>query len=1195
MVMTSHDISALAQQQQMQFAQQQAYAQQFGVRPQPPGQGFSSMLARAPMSYGTPIPGMVGERMAGAAIGGLGTAGSALGTASMFAGMAGMVGAGGAGLALAGGLPAMAAIGAGTAGANELYTGYQQRAMVNQAMRSNFSGMRGVGQGPGGKGFSTQEMGNVSSMIREMATSDMFTSMDELVGVLDQTAQMGLYRGVQSAKDFRRKFKETTNALRDIAQVMNTSLEGATEFMNKSRQMGFFSGEDISRNLMQTRMTAGATGMSVQQVQQMGLMGAQLGRAMGMRGREGAGAFQEMGTNIAMAQRTGTLTDELVAEATGGLTGAAGTQALTATMMRSSNRWLRSGAGRSTLAAMWDPETGGINREVAQQISRGEITFQQARRMGQRNIRAGGGNRAEFFAQEERLRGQAMEEVGGDLQMAMVESHFGARRGGASLDDPIVQRWLRRRNRWSQAQVEAFVELRRDQPRIQQERRMRERGEARELGRQRQREVSGLGGFRRRMAQTWDREVTSPIRQVADDWVTSWSEGVEELVRDFEGRVEGEVSELTKKRITDFMRTGKGDLGFISSEKMAKLTARARAGGGAPGAYTLRGMARSLGESFGVSGGTTQDRMKAAGADIHGFTGGGPEEQARWLESWSRDLTTTPTQLGFTTTELTQLGTRTADLITASMDESRRDQFVRQSEDSSNAASLSRRRLKLVMQDTELKKAFAKARTYGEKYSLLGALERAGLGEGHKLAAPLGKMGVGGGGALIGKDISYFQQMQEQAIGMIARATSGAPEEDDALGAQALWGLTESVKEAGDVWGAAADVAKSWGLTTTSEALGWWADLHGQGTQLDDAAFERLMKNQSVATDLSLAVQGGKSGKEAVRRLRKAAGGGEYGQEVGVRTDDAQELEILLDRVKEKDIGVQRAIASFMLGRQGEGQSVLARRMRTEGREIMNWAVRQGDRLKEDVGEEVYGEFMRIQELRTSGRSEDMQEAFQLERDFYQKHGGTSGGNLLMSRLRQGGVGGGMQEGLATMSDYVRAFSGGTGRQRTKRLMQGTLQSFGLEARESRRILDRDLMGRIAGGKGGEEEARAISKEMVYGLSEEQLAKAAERGLGKEDLMKQVMQIVQAGGGGGTSMDELRDIFVGKAGAAATREALEGKETVTGFESKNYDQLKKTNIYLQVLVQSNSAANEILADMRKAAKNRSATGEGDVF
>jgi len=662
MVMTSSQISGLVGAQQAMFGNFQSYAAQItpsyggdggggqggpgspmmgGGNFQPPSPGYGSPYGvgmgvppppppMPPTGYG-PNPAMMqhggmgqsmagmgwmgrsqygaqsfGERMMGTGLNAAGTMGTGAGYLNMGAGVAGMMGFGGLGMAALGGIPAMGAVAAAGYGVNQMGTGFRQRQGVNRVLRNQFGGMQGIGGGRGGSGFGTEEMGQISQMVREMGTEDLFTNVEELTRVMDKTAQMGLYRGVQSAKQFRTKFKETVDSLKEIAQTMGTSLEEASGLMQQGRSMGFFSGADINRNMMKTRFGAQASGLSVGQVQEMGQIGTQMGRTMGMRGRQGAQAMQSMGMNIAQQMQMGLMSDETVAEATGGLTGGEGATAMATQMLQMNDRWLSSGAGRVMMAGLWDPASGGINQSMMRRVQSGQVGLRELRTMGRQNIAQTGGRQSEFFSQEERLRGQLQEEGGGGLAFGAVGQHFAQRRG-LQLEDPIVQRFLRKRFGMTQSQVEGHTQAFRNMPQAMERSRARIAQQMESSAGERSREMGGIQGLERRLSQHWERSVENPFRDLADRMTTVISRGVEQLVEDFEGRVKVQMTDQTKLAYEELAMWGSTDRmpglgggGGRRGSTSTDVSGLMGSGGGDVG--LLRGAARALGTITGARG-----------------------------------------------------------------------------------------------------------------------------------------------------------------------------------------------------------------------------------------------------------------------------------------------------------------------------------------------------------------------------------------------------------------------------------------------------------------------------------------------------------------------------------------------------------------------------------------------------------------
>lgn len=640
MPMSSQQITNMAMGQQAYFGNVQNYARSIspygwmgGGVPYTAGaqQGFAEQALGTSLSGVAGLAGGISSVAGGVAglaggaqmaAGGIGAIGGLMSGAGMMAGAS----AGSAALSsvpvlgtavgIGAGLPFAAGAGlvaGGAAMAGQVYGGFEQRQGVNQSLRQNFGGMMGVGGGRGGTGFNSKEMGGISTMMREMSGNDQFMQFDELTRVMDRTADMGLYRGVQSAREFKEKFRKTVDTLKEIATTMQTSLEGATQFMDQQRSQGFFSGEDINRSLLRTKFQAGATGMSTQQLSQIGQMGSQQGRAMGMLGRSGAQAAQMMAGNVAMAMRSGAVDDEMIAEATGGLTGAEGAQAFSGRMMGVTNRFLSRGAGRALMAGLWDPESGGVDMDRLRSAASGGLSFRDALSKGRANIRGSGGRRSEFFSQEERIRGKLMASgIGPEAVMGMLGQHMEKQRG-LTLDDPIMQRWVRRRLKVSQSEVELMAKMTQELPSILQEQRARFGQQMEQEGVSRAREGSGVEGFRRKLQQVWERDVLNPFRQVGDDLTTVFSEAVQGAVDDLEGVVSTRMTTVGKKMTMELARTGKSSLQFKNADASKRF--RAWEGQGGAGGDSL---AASAGRFFGMRGEGAVAELAAMGQIFSG-------------------------------------------------------------------------------------------------------------------------------------------------------------------------------------------------------------------------------------------------------------------------------------------------------------------------------------------------------------------------------------------------------------------------------------------------------------------------------------------------------------------------------------------------------------------------------------------------
>lgn len=189
-----------------------------------------------------------------------------------------------------------------------------------------------------------------------------------------------------------------------------------------------------------------------------------------------------------------------------------------------------------------------------------------------------------------------------------IGQHFAQRRG-LELEDPIVQRFMRRRFGMTQAQVEAQTQAFRNMPQAMERTRARMAQQMEGAAWGRAREMGGIQGLERRLSQMWERNVENPFRDLADRLTTQVSRGIETLVNDLEGRVKVQMTEQTKTAYEELAMWGStsrlpglgggGGRHGLGSTDLSGLMPGGDSGLGIGG---LRGMARGLGNLIGTRG-----------------------------------------------------------------------------------------------------------------------------------------------------------------------------------------------------------------------------------------------------------------------------------------------------------------------------------------------------------------------------------------------------------------------------------------------------------------------------------------------------------------------------------------------------------------------------------------------------------------
>lgn len=460
----------IAQQTSM-FAGQQQYAQSMGPRAALPPTSMFGVSARQ--------TGMFGEQVAGAAAGGMrGLAGMGMAGASLagaFAGVptdplsAGIMGAGagmrfGLGGAVMGGVAAAMPIYAATAYTGALgqnfMGGMQDQLGLNSTLRNNFQFFGG--SGPMGRGFNQQQMGQIGSVVAGQARANPFTNMSELNQLISGGAEMGMFSGTTNVQSFTQNFRRMISTLRDIQRELGGSLVEAQDFIRQSQQSGVFNRVDQTRLAGNLRTAESTTGMNRQQLMQLSNLGSQISMAAGGRGYQGAFGALNMASQLGSAIQGGYMSQEMLANATGGLQGSEAVQALTMRMMQLTDRFSRTGAGRYMTFAASNENGTGVDATMLERMRSGDISVSDIRRRAQSNVNSMG--RARALNQEGFLRGAQLEQGGMSAQLGYLRMAM-----GDQIEDPGSERaqyFMRRRFGLNQGEAEAIGSLMRNQGNI---------------------------------------------------------------------------------------------------------------------------------------------------------------------------------------------------------------------------------------------------------------------------------------------------------------------------------------------------------------------------------------------------------------------------------------------------------------------------------------------------------------------------------------------------------------------------------------------------------------------------------------------------------------------------------------------------------------------------------------------------------
>jgi hypothetical protein len=406
--------------------------------------------------YGEQLAASMGNTAIGAANMGNTIMGAGLGAATMGVGSLGM------GMALGGAAMIPGYIGSQVIGAygGALQSGMNQQAALNSTLRNSFSFYGG--QGRMGRGFSQNQMGQIGGVIENELQNNVFTSAQELNTLISGGAQAGMFTGVRDVQEFSQKFRKMIDTLKTVQRELGGSLEDALTFVRQSKSAGIFQEVDRTNFAGQLRGAEAASGLSQSQLMNLSQQGAGIARAVGGYGRQGAYGALRAASTLGGAIQSGAINEELLSEATGGLTGSEAVQAMVGQMMQRSARFSRRGMGRFSIFAMANQDGTGLDDDMMRRFLAGDISTGEVSRTAHRNVSRMG--RARAMNQEGVLRGSLLEQGGLAGQIGMMRLMVGDRVMGQS--DDLASLVLQRRFRMSRPQAEMMMSLMRNQSSI---------------------------------------------------------------------------------------------------------------------------------------------------------------------------------------------------------------------------------------------------------------------------------------------------------------------------------------------------------------------------------------------------------------------------------------------------------------------------------------------------------------------------------------------------------------------------------------------------------------------------------------------------------------------------------------------------------------------------------------------------------
>ncbi len=621
--------------------------------------GFGAMMAGGMAGAAVPIaetlafsaamPMMGGAFSAGAGFAGQGFMGTMRGAAGL--GLRGGAAAMGGGLAAAA-LPIGALVAASSAAnyaGGQVYQGAQNIAQVGAMSNQYFGPAYGQsGALPGGQ-HSRGFVRNISSVLHEIAGDDTMSSMQDLKRVMDRAGQMGLLTGISSPGEFKAKFSKMVGQVKDLAQVLGTSLEEAMPLFGQMNQMGLWRASDVMGTAGAMRAVGSAAAPQLLQTMQSSAQRSfQMGGSLG----SGAALGRNQFLNINEAVRSGVFSNEAVVQLTGGTGGVEGQRMLADRVSALVQQTGRRPIGRLAMAGLAEIDdgtfTGRVDQERLQEFISGNISIGDLQRRGMGATRSRQGA-ASFTARQDMLSQNVMASGGMELMGAMTRTTLD-RAGFGGASEEIQQLMIERLMGVGSRDAQILQRLMSRMPELMDRRLDRSKAALEDAFRSADDKMNrSFEGLSQALGDAMENEVGRPFQEFGEELSTVINERTDALSRFITGRqTQMRVGRGERMRLLAAGRTGRlsnltsfGNVGRVGRDYvdpggvLPRLTEglRRRGLGGTLGnlfGHDLSGRGRLLQDLgletqeqwsgvFGIGSAVDANRAVVGTADLEGF------------------------------------------------------------------------------------------------------------------------------------------------------------------------------------------------------------------------------------------------------------------------------------------------------------------------------------------------------------------------------------------------------------------------------------------------------------------------------------------------------------------------------------------------------------------------------------------------
>jgi hypothetical protein len=221
--------------------------------------------------------------------------------------------------------------------------------------------------------------------------------------------------------------------------------------------------------------------------------------------------------------RSGVISEQRMAELTGGLQGSEAIASLSGTLQAGTTRFAASRTARWLLAATANKSMTGLDEGKLGMLASGRVGIGQIRGMAEKGVQGRG---AEFMMGEEEMRGDLLKR-GPEAQAGFIAGIAGNRlHGDSAMDKYVTRRLIQRYFGGDARQADTMAELARNMPQIMRENSRRAEASADMQGRQHSEMMEhSYEGLKRKVSDWTKKFVEEPLQQAG----ASFSQGIGDM------------------------------------------------------------------------------------------------------------------------------------------------------------------------------------------------------------------------------------------------------------------------------------------------------------------------------------------------------------------------------------------------------------------------------------------------------------------------------------------------------------------------------------------------------------------------------------------------------------------------------------------------------------------------------------------